>query len=149
MPAPQKLHGLIDKATAATIMGLLGECSGKGSNMRKTLKFKSELAKLILSGQKTSTWRLWDDKDLKAGDTVNFVTKETLEHFATVQITEVAEWRLGSLSEEEKFGHERYASEDEMYKIFSGYYGKEVNSNTPVKIIWFELLKDLPKSTSI
>jgi hypothetical protein len=112
--------------------------------MRKTLKFKPELAKLILSGQKTSTWRLWDDKNMQAGDTVNFLIKDNLEHFATAQITETCVWDLGSLSNEEKFGHETYASEEEMYKVFSGQYGREVNAQTPVKVIWFELIKDPP-----
>jgi len=30
----------------------------------KTLKFREKLSKLILSGKKTTTWRLFDDKDL-------------------------------------------------------------------------------------
>ncbi len=34
----------------------------------KSLKFRSHLVPLILSGQKYVTWRLLDDKDIKAGD---------------------------------------------------------------------------------
>ena len=44
----------------------------------KTLKFEPELAEKILSGEKTTTWRLWDDKALKAGDSVEFINKQKI-----------------------------------------------------------------------
>jgi len=37
----------------------------------KTVKFRPDLAQLIMDGKKTTTWRLFDDKDLQAGDVVN------------------------------------------------------------------------------
>ena len=45
----------------------------------KTLKFASHLVQKILSGEKTSTWRLFDDKDLQVGDGLIFVNKDTGE----------------------------------------------------------------------
>ena len=34
----------------------------------KTLKFRKELSELILKKEKTTTWRIFDDKDIKQGD---------------------------------------------------------------------------------
>ena len=55
----------------------------------KTLKFDSNLVPKILSGDKTSTWRLFDDKDLKVGDNLILIEKETGKEFAKAVITEV------------------------------------------------------------
>jgi uncharacterized protein YhfF len=41
----------------------------------KTLKFNHELAQLILAGEKTSTWRLYDDKDLSVDDEIKIIDK--------------------------------------------------------------------------
>ena len=43
----------------------------------KTLKFTPELCQQIMAGNKTSTWRLFDDKDLTVGDKLQFLSKET------------------------------------------------------------------------
>jgi hypothetical protein len=39
----------------------------------KTLKFRDYLVPLILSGSKTATWRLFDDKDLAKGDAIQLL----------------------------------------------------------------------------
>ena len=39
---------------------------------RKSIKFRDNLAKLVLAGEKDLTWRLFDDKDFKEGDEVDF-----------------------------------------------------------------------------
>ncbi|MBI2591035.1 MAG: ASCH domain-containing protein [Candidatus Blackburnbacteria bacterium] len=52
----------------------------------KTLKFAPELASLVLDGSKTSTWRLFDDKDLAQGDQLSLVNRETREEFAKAVI---------------------------------------------------------------
>jgi len=43
----------------------------------KTLKFTPHLVEQILAGTKTSTWRLFDDKNIMGGDLPNFFNKET------------------------------------------------------------------------
>lgn len=106
----------------------------------KTLKFKEKLSKLILSGEKTTTWRLFDDKDLQVSDEVIFLVKETLQEFAKVRLLEVVETIFGNLSEEDLDGHEKYSSPEEMYKVFSEFYQRQVDANSPVKIIKFKLL---------
>ncbi len=106
----------------------------------KTLKFKEKLSKLILSGEKTSTWRLFDDKDLQVGDEVSFLVKETLEEFAKARLLEVTETKFGNLTTDDLDGHEKYSSPEEMYRTFSEFYQRKVDENSPVKIIKFELL---------
>lgn len=108
--------------------------------MNKQLHFSKELCPLILSGEKSSTWRLWDDKNLQVGDTVNFLESKTEKHFATVKIIKVTEKKMGELKEEDGRGHEKYKNDSEMYKTYKEYYKKEVTPNTVVKIIWFELI---------
>lgn len=108
--------------------------------MNKKLRFASEYVPLILSHKKTSTWRLWDDKDLSVGDIVEFLESGTQNHFATVKLSKVVEKPLGEFTEEDKKGHEIYTSDEEMYKALSNYYGKPVDKDTIAKIIWFELI---------
>ena len=106
----------------------------------KTLKFKEKLSKLILSGEKTTTWRLFDDKDLQVGDEISFLVKETLEEFAKARLIEVKENVFGNLTADDFDGHEKYSSLEEMYQTFSKFYQRDVDKNSPVKIIKFELL---------
>lgn len=106
----------------------------------KTLKFKEKLSKLILSGEKTTTWRLFDDKDLQVGDEVSFLVKETLKEFARARLIEVKENIFGNLTADDFDGHEKYSSPEEMYQTFSEFYQRTVDENSPVKIIKFELL---------
>jgi hypothetical protein len=106
----------------------------------KTLKFRKELSELILNGQKTSTWRLFDDKDLSVGDIVSFVVWETGEEFARVELIFVKETTFGQLTSNDWEGHETFESEEKMYKVYEEYYKRPVDENSPVKIIKFRFL---------
>jgi hypothetical protein len=106
----------------------------------KTLKFRKELSELILNGQKTSTWRLFDDKDLSVGDSVSFVVWETGEEFARVELIFVKETTFGQLTSNDWEGHETFESEEKMYKVYEEYYKRPVDENSPVKIIKFRFL---------
>ncbi len=103
----------------------------------KTLKFTPELCAQILAGTKTSTWRLFDDKDLTVGDELTFINKQTLESFGTGEITQLYTKTLGTLEESDWIGHERFASEEVMYETYRKYYGDKVSPDTEVKIIHF------------
>jgi hypothetical protein len=107
----------------------------------KTLKFEPKLCELILSGTKTSTWRLFDDKDLKTGDILQFINKDTREIFGTAAITDLYVKTLGTLEDKDWIGHERYQNEEVMYQAYRRYYGDKVNENTEVKIIRFDFRK--------
>lgn len=105
----------------------------------KIVKFRDYLVPLILSGQKNSTWRLFDDKSLSLGDEIELREFEEDISFATAKITKVIEKPFRDLVEEDKEGHETFASDEEMYKTYSSYYKTIVNPDTKVKIIWFDL----------
>ena len=109
--------------------------------MIKTLRFSPDLIPLILSGKKTSTWRLWDDKDLKINDRLELLKKGSDAKFGQAKVTEVIEKKMGELTLEDKKGHEGFLSDRQMYKTYTKYYGREVNSETVVKIVRFNLQK--------
>ena len=109
----------------------------------KNLKFAPELCEQILAGTKTSTWRLFDDKDLTVGDTLTFINKQTLESFGAGEITQLYTKTLGTLEESDWLGHGRFASEDIMYETYRNYYGDSVTPDTEVKIIQFKFKQDL------
>ena len=103
----------------------------------KTLKFRSHLADQIIRGEKTTTWRLFDDKELTEGDSISFVRWESGEEFGAGEIKALKVTTLGSLEEADWEGHERFASESEMYETYKQYYGPNVGPNTEVKILSF------------
>lgn len=106
----------------------------------KTLKFKAHLADQIQGGTKVSTWRLFDDKDLKENDMVDLYVNGVDTPFAHARITKVLTKKLGSLSDEDWIGHERFESDEQMYETYRSYYGPSVDANTEVKLIWFSLM---------
>lgn len=103
----------------------------------KTLKFKPHLVEQILAGTKTSTWRLFDDKDIQGGDIIDVFNKDNGDQFGVVTITGVRVKTLGSLEEADWVGHERYESEEAMYAEYRSYYGDTVGPDTEVKLIDF------------
>ena len=108
----------------------------------KILKFRDYLVPLVLSGEKDSTWRLFDDKDLKVGDEIELKVFVTNQTFAKAKITKVIQKRFGDLSESDRQGHEKYKNDDEMYAEYTKYYRVPVNADTTLKVIWFELKAD-------
>jgi hypothetical protein len=112
----------------------------------KTVKFRDYLVPLVLSGEKNSTWRLFDDKNLSAGDEIDLKEFGKEQSFGRAKITRVIEKPFKDLSEEDRQGHETFSSDKEMYERYSGYYNTEVGPDSVVKIIWFELLKDAEQS---
>lgn len=106
----------------------------------KKLKFTGRLIPLILSGKKTVSWRLWDDKNLQTGDIVDFLEYETMNHFATAEITSVTEKEFANLTQEDEEGHEEKASLEEMRRVMAEYHKKPVGPETPVKVVRFKLI---------
>lgn len=110
----------------------------------KTLKFVDNLIPLILSGEKTSTWRIFDDKNLSVDDELSFINKTTGEEFVQAKILSVREKTLGELNDEDyDAGHERYESKEKMLEAWQSYYDDSVTMDTPVKLITFELVSPL------
>ena len=105
----------------------------------KTLKFSDELAELMLQGKKGATWRINDDNNLSKGDVLSCLRYSNKKEFAQAEITSVKETTFGELTNDDWEGHERFASEKDMYETYSKYYNKEVTNLTPLKIIKLKL----------
>ena len=105
----------------------------------KTLKFTSDLVPKILSGEKTSTWRLFDDKNLSVNDELVFIEKETGNEFAKAIITLVQERKFQDLTDEDWQGHERFENEQQMYEAYKKYYNLEVTPTSVLKVVHFSL----------
>lgn len=105
----------------------------------KSLKFKDELAALILAGKKDVTWRLFDDKDIRPHDELMLVNSDTGTVFAQAIVVSIREKRFRDLVASDFEGHERYRDDAEMYETYRTYYGDRVTPDTVVKIIAFKL----------
>lgn len=120
----------------------------------KSLKFDHDLAKLISSGEKTATWRIFDDKDLSVNDKVSIIDKvdpekpETWLSIGVATITQVLEKALENVTEQDMVGHEKYKDEKDMITSFQKYYGDKVTGATPVKIVYFDFEAAKPTQAS-
>ena len=103
----------------------------------KSLKFTPELCALILDGEKTATLRLFDDKDLQIGDELTLINKETLTPFGTAIITSLDVKTLGTLTDSDWEGNERFSSKEAMYQAYRSFYGDAVSPTTEVKVLQF------------
>lgn len=106
---------------------------------------------MILDGQKTVTWRLFDDKNLTVGDQLELIEWETNKVFATAEITKITEKKFGEISEIDFLGHERFDNPAEMLKHYRDFYGEHVTMETMMKVVEFKLLSPSPaeaKTTS-
>ncbi len=115
----------------------------------KSLKLDHELAKLVLAGQKTATWRIYDDKDISVDDKVELLDKvdpddpKTWMYIGVATVDHVSEKRLGDISHEDFAGHEHYQSTSQLIDTYRGYYGDSVDEKTPVKMIHFTFAKQV------
>ena len=103
------------------------------------LRFAEPLPSLVLGGQKNTTWRINDDKDISVNDQLSLCYNDKRE-FAKAQVIWIKETTFENLTAEDKDGHEKFSSDEEMYKTYSGYYNINVEPKTKVKIIKFKLL---------
>jgi ribonuclease HI len=120
----------------------------------KTLKFNHKDAQLVLEGKKTSTWRLYDDKDLSVDDEIIVIDKveegesKTWEGIGKATVTEVREKKLKDVTENDMDGHTIFTSEDKMLNYYKDIYGERVNLDTPVKIVFFKFVPESDENPS-
>ncbi len=107
----------------------------------KFLKFSENLLPLIISGEKTATWRLFDDKNLQKSDELVLVNQVDGKNFALAKIVAVTEKTLGEIRESDFAGHEKFESKEKMFEMYSSYYGDRINDGTVVKMINFKILR--------
>lgn len=109
----------------------------------KILKLDHELAQLVLVGKKTSTWRMYDDKDISVYDELELLDKvdphdrSSWRPIGIGKVTSVIEKPLGSITDADFDGHDKYDTTDAMLEAYRSFYGPDVNLDTPVKIISF------------
>lgn len=109
----------------------------------KQLKFEHQLAVNIQNGEKTSTIRFFDDKNIRVGDIVLVIDKVEQDNPASwlvvgeALVQEVLEKRLTDVHGNDWEGHEPYENIAEFIATHQRYYKQEINNQTPVKIIRF------------
>lgn len=109
----------------------------------KSLKLNHDLAQAVARGEKTSTWRVFDEKDISVDDDVVLIDKvdpknrQTWAAIGVAHVNRVIEKRLGDVSEQDFVGHEHYADSDKMLAAYRSYYGPSVSLQTPIKLIDF------------
>lgn len=108
----------------------------------KSIKFRDYLVKLVLSGEKDSTWRIFDDKNLTVGDVVDLINWNTGLAFGKAKLLDIKEKKVKDLGEEDFDGHEKYENEEAMYKELKKFYGEAVTGDTIVKIIKFKVVEN-------
>lgn len=108
----------------------------------KTLKFNHEAAHQLLEHQKTSTWRLYDDKDLSVDDHLKILDKvdpkdpKSWKVIGQAVVSEIIEKKMGSLKPQE-LSDEGFKAVDDALNTYQSYYGDRVDLDTPVKILYF------------
>lgn len=113
----------------------------------KQLKLDHELARLVIEGTKTSTWRVRDDKDISVDDQLELVDKvdpgnpQTWVSIGVAKVDSVTEKRLGDITRSDFTSHEHYQSIGQLITTYRGYYGDWVDEQTPVKMVHFSFSK--------
>jgi uncharacterized protein YqfB (UPF0267 family) len=106
----------------------------------KHLKFAHRLPPSILAGDIDITWRIEDEHHIQPGDRIILTTNDDVP-FATAYTLWTKYTTFGALTSEDKLGHERFESNEEMFATYSRYYGRPVGADTPAKVIKFRLLQ--------
>jgi len=118
----------------------------------KTLKLEHNLAQLVAQGIKTSTWRLYDDKDLSVNDVVRLIDKvepnnpDSWRVIGIGHIDSIVQKRLGDVVDGDYVGHEAFTDHQHMLETYRHYYGPQVDDDTVVKIIRFTFNHDVINS---
>ncbi|MBI4426312.1 MAG: leucine--tRNA ligase [Candidatus Kerfeldbacteria bacterium] len=140
----------IGKSEGAEVVFEVGsmeyEVWGKGGErVADTMQFVPELVPLVLNGSKFKTYRFFEPKNVRKGDSVEFINASTKESFAMARITKVEKRNFIDIPLHDK-GHEPDVSIEARRKRYEGYYKKIVNNDTPVWIYSFILEKTKGKA---
>lgn len=109
----------------------------------KTLKFEHSIAQLIKRGDKTSTWRLYDDKDLSVNDDIKIIDKidpknpKSWQVIGQGKVSQIIEKKLKDVTNHET-SDEGFDALEQALARYRSYYGERVTFDTPVKIIFFD-----------
>ncbi len=99
--------------------------------------FHESLVDLIIKGEKVKTYR-FDDESYCVGQVWQLENSQTQEKFGYAKITKVSQARFGDIGYGAE-GHEKYASQEDMYETFKRYYPeKEITADSLTWIYEFE-----------
>lgn len=134
---PEPLHS----GFAETFQRFRGHFEEKLAGRTVTsLKFYEPLPEQILAGEKRTTWRIGDEKGIERGDRLRLLDADDGNaEFARADVVWVKHTTFGALTDEDRRGHESYASEAEMYETYGDYYDIDVGPDTPLKVVRFAL----------
>ncbi len=124
---------------ANVVIGVNDIRNNRGFKMKK-LKFVEELIELVISGEKNTTWRLFDDKELHVNDVLSMINSEDEREFAKAKIISVKETTFENLSNEDKKGHEAFENENQMLQKYSEYYSRPIKKHDILKVVRFSLI---------
>lgn len=105
----------------------------------KELKFAEPLPEMVLEGEKDTTWRIDDEREITVDDKLSLQDTDG-EEFAKAKVLWTKMTTFDRLTEEDKEGHESFSSQEKMLGTYSNYYDMEVKPETEVKIVKFKLL---------
>lgn len=116
----------------------------------KKIQLDHHLAQMVLRGDKTSTWRLFDRDDMAVNDGVVIIDKtvpgepQAWQAIGHGRIHKIIEKRMGDIRSDDYEGHEQHASPDERLAYYQTIYGDRVTPDTPVKMIHFSFSPGAP-----
>lgn len=117
----------------------------------KYVKVSHKVAKLILEGEKSSTWRVNDEKNISVDDDIGIIDKVdakdqgTWQVIGTGKVSSVVQKRLKDIKNHDLGPGEEFENMEDMLKTFQDYYGPDINLNTTVKIINFDFKPQKPE----
>ena len=109
----------------------------------KQMKFEHQLAEDVATGKKTATFRFFDDKNIRVGDTLEVIDKIERDNPASwqkngsAQVVEVLEKLVRDIHEGDWAGHERFQNQQAFLDTMQSHYQQPTTTDTPLKIIRF------------
>lgn len=110
----------------------------------KVLKLNHAEAEKIVAGERTSTIRLFDDKDIRVNDEIELLDKvdphdrSSWRPIGIAKVTAVLEKLFGQLSIEDLKSESFGLTLRDAEKRLKSYYGEGITTETPIKFIQFE-----------
>jgi ribonuclease HI len=110
----------------------------------KKLKFTPDRIASISDGQKTVTWRLFDDKDLSIGDIFEIENNISHQIVGLGEIDGISIKYLKDLTNDDQMGNKTYNNLDEIIEDLSTFYGPTVAPDSIVKVVRFHKIDQKP-----
>ncbi len=109
----------------------------------KQLKFEHQQALDIRSGRKSATFRFFDDKNIRVGDSLEIIDKvesdnpASWQKIGTIRVTEVLEKLVQDIYAGDWAGTETYSNLEDFLQTMRDLYKQPIELQTPLKIIRF------------